>query len=384
MRGKPKAPVLLAVVAFALGVGGLWIAAASGQTTRIPAGRDRAPEFPKPGANVSGTTWINSPALTWADLRGKVVMVDFWEYTCINCIRTLGTNKEWYAKYHKDGFEIVGVHAPEFSFAYDVDNVRTAVKRFGLPYPIVVDDWYTIWKSFHNNVWPGRYLVDAKGYIRFVRLGEGDDSRMEYEIQQLLREAHPGLKFPSTDDIPAERNAFAPSCGLVTEEMFTGPMYKGRGSLANHEGYKPGVTVDYQLPSNVADGRVIIGGEWQTDPSGMIYEGKEQEPGPKAAQMQMRYHARELYAVVNVTRGKPSRLYVEQDGHWLTKANKGVDVKIDAKGRSYLDVAEPRMYYLVTNPRFGSHEVTLYPTAPGMMVDSFTFGNDCQMDFPHQ
>jgi thiol-disulfide isomerase/thioredoxin len=382
MRGWIKTAVLAAVAALGLGLGVRHIAAANGQS-ELQVVHVRAPQFPQPGYQVSGTVWLDSPPLTWADLRGKVVMIDFWEYTCINCIRTFGTNKRWYSLYHKDGFEIIGVHAPEFSFAYNVDNVRTAAKRFGLPYPLVVDDWFTIWKSYHNDSWPARYLVDANGYIRYVRIGEGGDYALEQAIQRLLKEVHPKLKFPASYKIPPEQFAFSPGCGVPTDEMFAGPTYAGRGSLANREGYKPGRTIDYKLPAKVADGKLILGGHWQTDPSGMIYKGKEQEPGPKAARLEMRYQARELYSVINVTRGKPSRLYIQQDGRWLTKANMGVDVKFDAQGRSYIQIAEPRMYYLVANPRFGSHELTLFPSAQGLMVDSFTFGNNCQRDFPH-
>lgn len=382
MRGRIKSAVLLAVAVLTLGLGARHIVAARGQS-ELQVVHTRAPQFPPPGHKASGTVWIDSPPLTWAKLRGKVVMIDFWEYTCINCIRTFATNKLWYQRYHKDGFEIIGVHAPEFSFAYNADNVRAAVKRFGLPYPIVVDDWFTIWKSYHNNSWPARYLVDAKGNIRYVRFGEGGDAALEHAIQRLLKEEHPKLTFPASYRIPPEHNTFAASCGVVTDEMYAGPMYAGRGSLANPEGYKPGKTLNYKLPSKVADGKAILSGHWQTDPSGMIYKGKEQGPGPKAARLVMRYHARELYSVINVTHGKPSRLYIQQDGRWLTKANKGVDVSIDGQGRSYIDIAVPRMYYLVANPQFGSHKVTLLPTAPGLMVDSFTFGNNCQTDFPH-
>ena len=382
MRGELKAPVVLAVAVLALGLGARHIAGRGGQS-ELQAEHVRAPAFPKPGYQVSGTVWLDSPPLTWADLRGKVVMIDFWEYTCINCIRTFATNKRWYHLYHKHGFEIIGVHAPEFDIAYNVDNVRASVKRFGLPYPIVVDDWFSIWKSYHNDSWPARYLVDADGYIRYVRIGEGGDSALEGEIQKLLKQAHPGLKFPADYKIPAEPSAFRPGCGVPTDEMYMGPMYAGRGSLANPQGYKRGRTVDYKLPAKVADGRAVVGGRWQTDPSGMIYEGKEQEPDAKAARLEMRYHARELYSVINVSRGKPSRLYIQQDGRWLTAANKGVDVKRDAKGRSYMEIAEPRMYYLVANRGFGSHVVTLLPSAPGLTVNSFTFGNNCQVDFPH-
>jgi peroxiredoxin len=177
----------------------------------------KAPEFPPPGENVSGTTWINSPPLTMAQLRGKVIMIDFWEYTCINCIRTFAENKKWYARYHKYGFEIIGVHDPEFDIAYSVAHVAAAVKRFGLPYPIVVDDWFRIWKSYENNTWPNRFLIDDKGAIRFDIPGEGHDSAFEHEIQRLLRKAHPGLEFPPDYTIPPERDAFSPTCGIPTE-----------------------------------------------------------------------------------------------------------------------------------------------------------------------
>ncbi len=341
-----------------------------------------APDFPKPGAEISGTTWMNSSPLTLADLRGKVVLIDFWEYTCINCLRTFAQNKLWYARYHPYGFEIIGVHDPEFDVAYSVENVRAAVKRFGLPYPVVVDDWFTIWKSYANDSWPSRFLIDGKGVIRYHRDGEGADSAFEQAIQQLLVEAHPGLKFPESDKISPEDDAFGPSCGIPTQEMYVGPWY-GRGILANRERYHPGQTAHYKLPEKIDDGRAALAGSWETDQNGMIYRGKQASAGASADRLVMRYHARELYAVMNVARGRPSRLYILQDGKDLDARNKGVDVQIDANGRSSIEVRDSRMYYLVANPAFGSHTVTLIPTAPGLTVNSFTFGNNCQTKFPH-
>ncbi len=385
VRDVLKVPVLLAGAILALGYGMTRLVnqpAFPGLNSLAV----RAPAFPKPGLHVSGTVWIDSPPLTWADLKGKVVLVDFWEYTCINCIRTFAFNKLWYERYHRYGFEIVGVHAPEFDIAFNVDNVRTAVKRFGLPYPIVVDDWFTIWKSIQvpqDAGWPARFLVDAKGIIRYRRTGEGADREFELAIRNLLQQAHPGLTFPASYTLPSADSPFAPGCGVPTDEMYMGPTYPGRDDLANPGAQKPGETKDYKLLSSVADGRAIVGGRWQTDPNGMIYEGKSQEPGPKAAQLEMRYHARELYAVINVSHGKPSQIYIQQDGEWLTQKNKGVDVKFDSQGRSYLTIAEPRMYYLIANSSFGSHQVSLFPTEPGLTINSFTFGNNCQTDFPH-
>jgi hypothetical protein len=133
----------------------------------------------------------------------------------------------------------------------------------------------------------------------------------------------------------------------------------------------------------VADGHAILSGLWETDQNGMIYRGKPQTPGPRVDRLEMRYHARELYSVMNVTRGAPSKLYILQDGKDLTAANQGVDVKLDAAGHSYIEVNASRMYYLVANTEFGSHAVTLVPTAPGFTINSFTFGNNCQTRFPH-
>ncbi len=353
-------------------------------TGGIP-GPERSQAGAQPPSIDSGNNpvvWINSRPLSMDELRGKVVLIDFWEYTCINCIRTFGENKRWYERYHRDGFEIIGVHDPEFDIAYPVVHVQQAVKRFGLPYPVVVDDQFRIWNSYHNNTWPSRFLVDAKGIVRYHRGGEGGDSAFELAIRKLLEEAHPGLKFPNREAIPDEKNAFAPSCGIPTGEMYVGDWF-GRGILGNPEGYHDGKTMDYQLPKDVEDGRAALAGRWQTDKNGMIYRGKNKTDKPGDDRLEMRYHARELYAVLNVSHGRSSRLYIRQDGKDLAKENKGVDVQFDERGRSYLEVREPRMYYLVANPAFGSHTVSLSPTRSGLTVNSFTFGNNCQTDFAH-
>lgn len=336
----------------------------------------------QPGVVASLVVWINSAPLAMSDLRGKVVLIDFWEYTCINCIRTFPQNKKWYERYHQYGFEIIGVHDPEFDIAYPVKNIREAVKRFGLPYPIVVDSQFKIWQSYHNSSWPNRFLIDVKGFVRFNRPGEGADSGFEHAIQDLLREARPGLTFPASYAVPPEDDLFAPTCGIATGEMYVGEWF-GRGALANTEGYRSGKTVAYTLPSSVEDGRAAVSGRWEADKNGMICRGKPTGGKPSTDRLVMRYHARELYSVMNVSHGKSSRIYIKQDGKDLSAEDKGVDVQIDSEGHSYIDVREPRMYYLVQNPAFGSHTVELFPTAPGLTVNSFTFGNNCQTKFAH-
>jgi len=335
-----------------------------------------------PSGDLESSRWINSGPLTMDELRGQVVMIDFWEYSCINCIRTFPENRKLYERYHKYGFEIVGVHDYEFDIASHFENVRAAVKRFELPYPIFVDSTFQLWQAYHNHSWPSLFLVDAKGVVRYHKDGEGSEDALERAVQSLLLEAKPGLKFPADYTIAPEPDAFATSCGTPTPEMYVGD-WSGRGTLSNQEGYHDGKTIHYVLPADIDDGRAAVSGPWEADKNGMMYRGKKNngEEGPD--KLEMRYHARELYAVMNVSRGHPSSLYIQQDGKDLTAADKGADVKLDSEGHSYIEVREPRMYYLVQNPAFGAHVVTLTPTKPGLTVNSFTFGNDCQMKFPH-
>ncbi len=341
-----------------------------------------APEFPPPGLETSGTDWLNSPPLRLAQLRGHVVLVDFWEYTCINCIRTFPANLEWYRRYHSYGFEIVGVHAPEFEAARNIEHVRTAVRHFGLPYPIVVDNHYLIWKAYGAQGWPARYLIDATGTIRYARTGEGADASFEQAIRELLREAHPGRGLPPPWLKQAEPDSFAPSCGITTPEMYVGPWF-GRGVLDNPEGYRPGRIVNYLSAGAPEDGRVRLEGRWETNLNGMIYRGSNARDR-LSERLVIRYHAREVYAVLNVDHGRPGRVYVQQDGHWLRPDERGADIQVDAQSRSFIRVAEARMYYVVSNPRFAAHTLTLLPAIKGVMVSSFTFGNDCQLNFPHR
>ena len=339
---------------------------------------DTPPQEEVPAAAL----WVNSPPLTLGRLYGKVVLIEFWEYTNINSLRTLEPNKKWYERYHPYGFEIVGVHDPEFDISRPATNVRAAVKRLGLPYPVFVDPDYKLWQAYHNDSWPSRFLVDSKGVVRYHRNGEGEEAGFEQAIQRLLLEAQPELKFPENYTIPPQADAYAPSCGAPTAEMYVGD-WSGKGVLSNREGYRDGKTQAYELPAAVGDGQAAVSGKWETDKNGMIYHGKNSGGYHAPDKLEMRYHARELYAVINVSHGRPSTVYVQQDGKDLTADAKGADVKLDAQGHSYIEVREPRLYYLVQNPAFGAHTVTLTPTKSGLTIDSFTFGNNCQTAFPH-
>jgi thiol-disulfide isomerase/thioredoxin len=155
-----------------------------------------APEF------TGISTWLNSPPLTMAQLRGKVVLIDFWTYSCINCQRSLPHVEAWYRRYAHDGFVVVGVHTPEFAFEHVVSNVVAAARQLGVHYPIAIDNTYGTWDAYQNNYWPAEYLIDATGELRHVAFGEGDYSGTETLIRNLLAAAHPGLRLPGPTDVP--------------------------------------------------------------------------------------------------------------------------------------------------------------------------------------
>jgi thiol-disulfide isomerase/thioredoxin len=303
--------------------------------------------------------------------RGHVLLIDFWEFSCINCIRDFRILKRWYAKYHAAGFDIVGVHYGEFAMGFNADNVRDAANRFELPWPIVADLHGSIWREYHSDVWPNRYLIDQNGDIVLHIEGEGDNQPMEEKIRELLAKSHPEVKQIPLD--PPE-NTFAPSCGIPTDETYVGDWF-GRGAIANPQGYKnDGEVADFHAEGAPADGRVTLSGQWITQQDGVTSAGKHDEA-------QLRYHARSVYAVLSVANPKkPVRVYLLQDEKALDSSDAGVDIHFDSTG-SYLEVSSPRMYYLVKNTAFGSHLLALKPEAQDFALHSFTYGNNCQQDF---
>jgi thiol-disulfide isomerase/thioredoxin len=303
--------------------------------------------------------------------RGRVLLIDFWEFTCINCIRDFSVLKRWYAKYHSYGFDIVGVHYGEFAIGFSVDNVREAAKRFELPWPVVADTHGSIWNAYHSDVWPNRYLIDQQGNIVLHVEGEGNNRPMEEKIRELLAPAHPEVtQFP----LDPPEDTFAASCGVCTDETYVGDWF-GRGAIANPRGYKNnGEVTDFHANGEPADGKVMLSGRWITQQDGVTSDNKD-------GTAQLRYHARSVYAVLSVADPKkPVRVYLLQDGKPINQSEAGVDVRFDTQG-SYLDVSTPRMYYLVKNTNFGSHLLVIEPQHADFVLHSFTYGNNCQQDF---
>lgn len=331
---------------------------------------EKAPNF------MSDAQWIDTGAAgekvphSIKGYRGHVLLIDFWEFTCINCIRDFSIIKRWYRKYHSLGFDVVGVHFGEFQMGYNAENVREAAKRFQLPWPVVADLHGSIWNAYHSDVWPNRYLIDQNGDIVMHIEGEGNNQSMEEKIRALLAPSH-----PEVNQIPPDppKNTFAPSCGTSTDETYVGDWFH-RGALANLQGYDDGSVTEFHAAGEPRDGGVMLSGKWTTEQDGITSDDDN-------GQAVLRYHARSMYAVLSACDPKkPVRVNLLQDGKPLDQSDAGLDVHFDSQG-SYIEVSNPRMYYLLKNGAFGPHILTLEPQAAGFALHSFTYGNNCQQDF---
>jgi thiol-disulfide isomerase/thioredoxin len=346
----------------------------------LPARAELTPGTPAPDL-PAGAPWINGPPLSLArELKGKVVLVDFWEYTCINCIRTLPSFRKLYAAYHPLGLEIVGVHAPEFDFAYRTENVATGTKRLRIPWPVVVDSDFRIWRAYDSNSWPNDFLVNAKGIIVHQRAGEGGYADLETLVRAQLSAAHRGLKLPPPVLPPDGRDFDPANCGRMSVETYVGTARGTRwgGAIGNSEGFRPGQIVDYRSVARPVSRGFHARGLWKNDPDAFEHA---RAAAPLADWIGLAYEGAEVYAVMNVSDGRSHRVYVTRDGQAVPPDRRGVDVKLDARGRTYIDVLEGRMYYVIQGEDAAKHELRLSPVDRGVRINSFTFGNRCLTKF---
>lgn len=318
-----------------------------------------APEF--------GRTWINSHELTLAGLRGRVALLDFWDYTCVNCLRTLPYLIEWDKRYRDAGLTIVGVHAPEFYFARSVECVRAGVERFGIRYPVVLDNDFHIWRTFANQYWPAKYLIDAEGYLRYMSFGEGAYQETEEAIQTLLREKNPGVPLPVPLASLRETDQPGARCYRVTPELYLG--YQ-RGRIANPGGFQRDQVAGYQLPEQLEPDTFYASGHWRAR---VEYMESAPEASRESARIALVYAAKEVNLVMSPNGQAEYQLLLTQDGLPVARADAGEDVIYDEQERSLVRVDAPRMYSLVRNAEFGSHRLELSTDAPGLGVYAFTF-----------
>jgi thiol-disulfide isomerase/thioredoxin len=313
---------------------------------------------------IEVTGWLNSQPLRLQELRDRVVLLDIWDYTCINCIRTLPYLAEWHRRYSPWGLTIIGVHCPEFDFARDRRNVEQAARRFGLEYPLALDNEYRVWNAYANRYWPRDFLIDRRGVIRHDQVGEGNYRQTELRIQELVAEVNPSASLPEpveSDEAPAIRYP-------VTPELYSG--YQ-RGRLGNPEGYRPNQIIDYREVDRCVDGFLYLRGRWLNLAQCLQHAGT----GDGRDWIGLRYHAVSVNAVISTlgSLSLPLEVEVKQDGRSLSEDIAGEDVLID-RGRSFVLVEEPRMYRLVVNPGFGYHILRLYVRSELFRLHAFTFG----------
>jgi len=327
----------------------------------IEKGKVHAPEI--------GQTWVNSPPITLHSLRGRVVLVDFWDYTCVNCLRTLPYVVEWHRRYADKGLSVIGVHAPEFYFARTKELVAAAVERFGIPYPVVMDNAYMIWQAFANKCWPAKYLIDTDGYIRFFHFGEGDYQATEHTIQMLLREANPSLEFGPLMDPVRDTDYPGTACYRATPELYLGHL---RGRIGNASGFhhrdEP-YAGDYQLPAKLAADAFYLSGPWHSGPES-VRSAAESAGEPSGVLVY--YTAKEVNLVM-APNGQAQTVELLHDGRPIEQKDAGEDVRYTAAGESFVPVDFPRMYNLVRNAEIGQHLLQLVTRGTGLECFAFTF-----------
>jgi cytochrome c biogenesis protein CcdA/thiol-disulfide isomerase/thioredoxin len=314
--------------------------------------------------DLSGATaWINTSPLTPASLRGKVVLVDFWTYSCINCLRTLPYIKAWNEKYKDSGLVIIGVHTPEFAFEKDEANVRKAVKDLGITYPVAMDNDYRIWRSFNNEYWPADYFIDATGHIRFHHFGEGAYEESEQWIRALLGEANHAPPPGTATPIAASGAEAAPdSDDVQSPETYIG--YARAQNFASPGGFNQDDPQLYRTPAELDLNQWALAGKWKD-------EDQVATSLDAGASISFRFHARDLHLVLGPGADeKPVRFRVTLDGQ-----TPGADHGMDTDADGYGIVTENRLYQLVR--QHGSiHDRTLRIEflTPGVRAYSFTFG----------
>lgn len=327
------------------------------QFQKLPIERE-APEL------IGIQDWINSEPLTLQGLRGKVVLVDFWTYTCINCIRTFPYLSEWYNKYKDSGFVLLGVHSPEFEFEKKKENVLEAVHKYNLEYPVVLDNNHETWNAFQNRYWPAEYLIDVDGNIRYHHFGEGRYTETERAIQQLLLEG--GLL--SIDKIAEIRK---PPSGVDFRKIGTPEIYLGYLRINNlgnkDENVLPDTPYTFKESQRIDSNRFYFVGTW-------VITSEFAEFVDEKGKLTIRYKANKVNVVLETRENLEIELEVKLDGKSLTEQNKGADVFFKV-GKSFVKVQDSKLYNFVdTGEEYDWHTLEILIPSPGLRVFTFTFG----------
>ncbi len=328
--------------------------------------------------------WLNTDQpLTRADLRGRPVLVDFWDYTCVNCLRTLPYLRAWHRRYSPHGLVTIGVHAPEFAFGRLASQVQRAIHDHGVEYPVVLDNEYRIWDAYTVRAWPTKILIDPDGYLRYRVQGEGAYPSTEAAIHELLRLDDPEQGLPPVMEPLRMEDTPGAVCFRPTPELYAGHQRGGlfSGSLGNPEGYAIDGPLFYRYPppERWSEGRFYLDGVWRAWPEAFAFAGDT------SGRVMVPYSAAGVNAVLSPSVdpvetilglgavGVPAVVEVRQDGYPLGRGIAGDDVLVSDDGRTIVIVDRPKMVELVRNATFEPHELELIFTARGQALYTFTF-----------
>ncbi|HJU12959.1 MAG TPA: redoxin domain-containing protein [Candidatus Nitrosotalea sp.] len=292
-------------------------------------------------------------------MKNKVVLYDFWTYSCINCLRTLPYLEDWNAKYADKGLLIVGIHSPEFEFEKNIDNVRMAVQKYNVTYPVVLDSDHATWDAFGNRYWPAEYITDYAGHIRHVHFGEGDYDQTEKTIQTLLDQRSKALGLgidANTSLVDLQPHQFSDQ---QTPELYFGYDFAaGRNYLGNQEGFHPNLTVSYSLPTSMQQDHFYLGGDWMNLSDSMKLSSE-------TGKIVLPYFAKDVHIVAT---GPGVDVQVLLDGQPISQNDSGLDTQ---NGTAH--ISDNRLYNLVSSTEAGQHTLTLI-AKQGFQIFTFTFG----------
>jgi thiol-disulfide isomerase/thioredoxin len=320
--------------------------------------------YPRAVELVNPSGFLNAQPFALKDIVGKkVVLVDFWTYSCINCQRTTPYLNAWYEKYRGQGFEIVGVHTPEFEFEKKRENVAAAIERFGIKYPVVQDNEYATWNAYGNRYWPRKYLIDIDGYIVYDHIGEGGYEETERKIQGLLKER--AGKLAIANGVPSGTVAPQEALRVEIEKVGTPEVYFGasRNSLLGNGRRGASGLQTFEVPQTIERNVLYLGGSWHIENE----YAQSAAPGAKVA---FRYRAKNVYMVARSD--TPVSVKILRDGKPLG-AEAGADVKHSGDVTTFT-VAEDRLYKLIEDSSYGEHTLELIVELPGAQLFTFTFG----------
>ena len=335
---------------------------------------------PYKGVEIVGIAdWVNSEPVTIGGhvAQNRVVLIDFWTYTCVNCIRTFPFLIEWNEKYHDRGLRIIGIHAPEFEFEKIKANVEREVEEAGLDWAHAMDNRMATWSAFGNRYWPAKYLIGADGELKYSHFGEGEYVETEHKIREALTEAGYDVS-----DIPVGTVEFqdrAQNVSEVTRELYGGydRNYHPRGLYAAQEAYYERADVDVEYVDTFAgtddypSQQWVLNGLWRNEKEAIVHARESEGQEDYIALLMQAVSAN---VVIDPQGPEPFDVFVTLDDEWLTPEQAGDDVLFDDEGRSYLHVTEGKMYKAVEVPEYGEHILKLSSESSNFAIFAFTFG----------